>query len=425
MTYEKNIAQLKRRDFLKLAGKAGLSLNVLRASSLGAGAFLGSRAMAAPVDKRRVIFVYIPDGTPNGASETYTPSSSLDLKTCSKPLESVKDECVFMNGVSIDGGGGHGVSQRVLGAFANDAGSIDLALGDTVGAVSPISSLRLGVRTRNVDPVSARGWSAANDYQDSPLAAFDRLFGGSTDSSPIGTRRDLQIQAMNQAALEQIKAKLGSYELDRLEKHEAAIAKVQQTITSAASSGGDGSGGACQNALYNIAGLDDEQVDTKFTNLFKLQTENAILALNCNITRVVSIQLGTHQADFAVTDLKGDYHSSIHSGDVDYYASYRTYFSSLMAHLIQSLKNTDDLDGSGNMLDSTLVVQVTDMGDGNSHGAEDAPFMMAGGGDAVNRGSVINVSNHHRLFDNVKEYMGVSGSLPAYDPQGAVPGILT
>jgi len=37
MTYDKNIAQVKRRDFLKLAGKAGLSLNVLRASTIGAG----------------------------------------------------------------------------------------------------------------------------------------------------------------------------------------------------------------------------------------------------------------------------------------------------------------------------------------------------------------------------------------------------
>jgi len=303
-----------------------------------------------------------------------------------------------MSGVSIDGGGGHGNS----------------------------SSLRLGVRTRQKDAVSARSWSASNDYQDSPLAAFDRLFGGSTDTSPIGTRRDLQIQAMNQAALKQIKDKLGSYELSRLEKHEAAIAKVQQTITSAASSGGDGqSGGACQNALYNLAGLSDEQVDTEFTNLFKLQTENAILALNCNITRVVTLQLGTHQADFAVTGLRGDYHSSIHSGDVDYYASYRTYFTGLVAHLIQRLKETDDHDGSGSLLDSTLIVQVTDMGDGNSHGAEDAPFMMAGGGDAINRGSLVGVSNHHRLFDNVREYMGVSGSVPAYDSQGAVSGILT
>ncbi|MEJ2694719.1 MAG: hypothetical protein P8166_17255, partial [Candidatus Thiodiazotropha sp.] len=79
----------------------------------------------------------------------------------------------------------------------------------------------------------------------------------------------------------------------------------------------------------------------------------------------------------------------------------------------------------GKLIDSTLVVQVTDMGDGSSHTATDAAFMFAGGGSAVNRGSIVSVPNHFRLLDTVAQYMGVYGVIGGYDPNGPASGILT
>lgn len=421
MSYEKHIAQLQRREFLKFIGKAGVSLPLLQASGLGAGLLLGRQAMAADVDMRRIIFVYIPDGTPLGAGYSYTPTSDLTLNTCSAPLESVKNQCVFLSGVEIVGGGGHGNSQRVLGAFADGVtGTIDLVLGDVIGATSPIASLRLGVRTRNLDPVSARGFAGVTDYQDNPQTAFEKLFGGGVDTSPIGSKRDKKMLDINNAALEKLKTKLGSYELERLQQHEAAIAKLKSDIELAAANSAPV---GCTDPLFNPDGLSAEQVDTEFSNLFALQTDNAIMALKCNLTRVVTIQMGTHQSDFAVTGLSGDYHSSIHSGDLDYYASYRTYFSARMAHLISRLVEEDDPAG-GKMIDSTLVVQVTDMGDGNAHTGSDAAYMVVGGGTAVNRGVVVPVANHHQLLDTAAQYMGVYGAIGSYDETGPASGIL-
>ena len=104
-------------------------------------------------------------------------------------------------------------------------------------------------------------------------------------------------------------------------------------------------------------------------------------------------------------------------------SSYRRYFSERVAYLIQRLKDTDDPAG-GKLIDSTLVVQVTDMGDGSSHTGEDAAYMFAGGGSAVKKGQIVTASNHHRLLDTVAQYMGVQGVIPNYDPNGAQPGIL-
>ena len=422
MTKQRNFAQLKRRDFLKFIGKAGVSLKALQASSLGAGVLLARQAAAQATAQRRVIFIYVPDGTPQGASHSFTPSANLQLKPCSAPLEQVKQECVFLDNVDIVGGGGHGLTQRVLGAFAEGvSGTIDLALGETVGATSPVDALRLGVRTRNVDPISARSFTGVNDYQDNPQAAFERLFGSSLSTDSAATLRARKIQLINEAALGEIKTKLGNYELQRIEQHESAIEKLKQLIDNAE---GNEAPGSCQNVIFNRDNLSHEQVDTEFTNIFKLQTENAILALACNLTRVVTLQLGTHQSDFSVTGLSGEYHSAIHSGREEPYTEFRTYFSSLVAHLIQRLAEEDDPAG-GKMIDSTLLVQVTDMGNGDAHSGSDAPFMFAGGGAAVNRGQLVSVGNHHQLLDTAAQYMGVSGSIAAYSSEGPVSGILT
>lgn len=172
------------------------------------------------------------------------------------------------------------------------------------------------------------------------------------------------------------------------------------------------------------------QLDEHFTDLFGLQVENLILAMKCNITRVGVIQLGTHQAEFMVNKgwpgKTGDYHGSVHSGSYDFYKTYRSYFSERVAQLIQRLKETDDPAG-GKLLDNTLVVQVTDMGDGNAHSDSDAPFMLAGGGAAIQRGKVVDVggAKHYQLLETVSEYMGVRGTIGTYSAAGPLGGILS
>ncbi|MEJ2682409.1 MAG: DUF1552 domain-containing protein [Gammaproteobacteria bacterium] len=422
-------ADMQRRDFLKFLGKAGLSLPVIRASVLGAGALLGQYAQAAGLASRRVIFVFVPGGTPQQSARSYTPTANLTLNRCSAPLEAVKRECVFFSGVEIVGGGGHGLTQRVLGAFADGVrGTLDLALGEVVGAISPVSSLRLGVRTRGLEPISARGYSQVTDYQDNPETVFNRLFGGNIDVSQIGIRRDRKVLEMNQIALDQIKSKLGSYALDRLQQHESAIAKLQADINNVDINNVDINNESTsiipQRLTFNPGGLSTEQADSKFTSLFALQAENAVLALQTNITRIVTIQLGTHQSDFSGTGMEGDYHGAIHGGSLERYQTYRAYFTERVAYLINRLANTTDPATGERMLDSTLVVQVTDMGDGNAHTGSDAPFMFAGGGSAVNRGNVISAPNHHRLLDTVAEYMGAYGTIGAYDANGPIRGIV-
>jgi hypothetical protein len=133
-----------------------------------------------------------------------------------------------------------------------------------------------------------------------------------------------------------------------------------------------------------------------------------------------------------------DLHASVHSGAFGHFladgvtpdggfhfANYRIALTEKLTYLINKLKTTDDGYG-GKMIDSTLLVHVTDMSDGMNHEGDDAPFMLAGGGSAIKRGQVVSTAgaSHYRLLDTTALYMGVSGSIKAYDGAGPLSGIL-
>lgn len=435
MKPEDQFAFQQRRSFLKFIAKAGVALPILQASSIGTGLMLARQAEAAGSSLRKIIFLHIPEGTPNRAAATFTPDANLTLKTCSKPLETVKSDCVFFDQMDVEGGGGHGNMHRVLGAFqqtgftAGSTTTIDLALADTIGATSPVSALLLGVRTGNKDTISARNTYTLNySFQDNPKAAFDRLFGGAIDASPIGNKRDKKIQDANLIALTQLKTKLGSYELARLEEHEAAINKLKNDIDGAASAGAIA---GCTSPLFNPQGLSTGLTDAEFHDIFALQTDNLLLAMHCNLTRVGVLQLGDTQAAFNIPGVPNvpssiaDLHGTVHSGTVSYFEEYRTALTQKVTYLINKLKTTDDGFG-GKMIDSTLLVHITDMSNGMNHEGNDAPFFLAGGGAGVKKGQVISMGNatHHRLLDTAAQYMGVYGNIKPYDKAGPISGIL-
>ena len=56
----------------------------------------------------------------------------------------------------------------------------------------------------------------------------------------------------------------------------------------------------------------------------------------------------------------------------------RAHLGTLSAYLIGRLRDEG-------LLDSTVVVEVTDMGHADLHGRDDVPMMLAGGGGAINR----------------------------------------
>ena len=77
---------------------------------------------------------------------------------------------------------------------------------------------------------------------------------------------------------------------------------------------------------------------------------------------------------------KGAFHSSSHHGEREDrildFQKINTYHVSMMPYLLEKLKNTPD--GDGNVLDNSLVVYGSPMGDSNLHNHKRCPLFLVG-----------------------------------------------
>jgi hypothetical protein len=393
--------------------------------SLLSGNLLWARSVFAAAAPKRVIFVYIAGGAipdqwlPSGSETNFT------LPAMSAPLESVKQHCVFLKGVNMEGPG-HGLTSKALGGH-HVTMTLDNQMARTLGAVTPFSQLQLGVISNGFGSISRNNWNEPA-YEDSPFNAFDRLFGaGASSTVDIDTRRKLSVLDSNLEALNQMRSRLGGFEQARLDEHAEAIQRIESRLNAASQ---PANGGECTTPVFNSNGFGGAtNSDVNFDAIADLQSDVVTLALKCDLTRVVSLMFGNHQCDFTVPESGVDtnYHASIHGRPAEDYIKYRSYFSRKLAYLIESLANTQDMDGNS-LLDNTLLLTVSDMGDARSHGGDDVPYMLAGGGGGVlttGRSLTLNGVSHNAILDTVAQAAGLdvnSSNYLRYD-NGPISGI--
>jgi len=367
MKTKTEIASSSRRNFLTKLGGVGVSSAMFRMSLL-TGNLLWARSVYAANAPKRVIFVYTSGGA---IPDQWLPTTSTSaLPAMSAPLESVRKHCVFLKGVNMNGPG-HGLTSKALGGTHANM-TLDMYMAKTLGQVSPFSQLQLGVISNGFGSISRSSWNEPA-FEDSPINAFNRLFGaGSSTSLNIDTRRKLSVLDSNLEALNQMRSQLGSFEKARLDEHTTAIQRLETRLNGAAQASG---GGACSKPVFNSKGFSGAtDRDVNFDSIADLQCDVATLALKCDLTRVVSVMFGNHQGDFTVPEsgVNTNYHSSIHGRPV-----------------------------------------------------EDVPYMLAGGGGGVlttgGRLVTLNGVSHDTILDTVAQAAGVDVNNPGYQKYGAGP----
>jgi hypothetical protein len=107
------------------------------------------------------------------------------------------------------------------------------------------------------------------------------------------------------------------------------------------------------------------------------------LALQTDSTRVATLEIG---GSFAASDLgiRQGYHSLSHHGQVqesiDLLVQIELYQMQQYARFLEKLKSIREPDVDGSLLDSTMVLYGSGMGNANSHVNTDLPIILAGGG---------------------------------------------
>ncbi len=398
-----------RRNLLKTFVASGISKALLSSSPLLPGILLSRQAEAQGVGgPDKSVVIYIPGGAIHQYWAPTGTGADMVLKAVSGGYADVKTECNFLLNMSHDSAG-HGRTPRLLSDRWGSKDTYDVVMGKQLGPDLPFTYVNLGVHSNGQGYLTYEG-NTAVPFQDNPFNVFRLLFGTNTaghNKTPILDAHAEAVQA--------IKGRLAGYEVARLNEHLDAIADTRHRLNELAG-GGNHCADAPDNTEFALT------YDT-FSQQARLQADIAVAALQCQITSSVSIAFGNHQCEFRIPELnyQGNYHQSIHGGsngqaNYPYYTEVRNHLGSLSAYVIRRLRDAG-------ILDSTVVVETTDMGHADTHGASDVPFLLAGGGSAIRRGVTTPTGGSYNQLDVLHTAAAACGVTLGFGQ--TIPGVLT
>lgn len=409
-----------RRRFLDMLGKAGISTSILKASTI-AGGLMGARFAEAQAGAKKLVMIYHPNGSPNG---NWAPR---DGSPACSPLQPHASTIAFRE-MTIGKPGNHGNLHQCVGAGSYngndpDGSAFHLQVAKVVGNMTPYSSLELGVDTKGTQGGINFLNGSSIPLEDDPSAAFNRIFnntppptsgGGGGDSGPSIYDRRLKVVDANKAALDALQNKLGMDERNKVDAHLEALEQLERRIASAQTmaegdagggdtGGGGGGGGSCSapNLTQGNSPL----------NTYKAQGDIAAAALKCGLTNVVSIQFNETQASWVgadgtpdAVDWAADHHQANHANGAAQLPYLIQYMNKGVAHLISRLK-------AEGIYNDTVVVVVSEMGDGQDHSAGDGPIIVASGISGLRAGDSKDGADHYGIFADVTNLLGLGGSV--------------
>ena len=387
---------IPRRTVLK-AARAVLALPLLDAMIPAVTAW--AQTPAKPI--ARLGFVFIPMGADQAR---WTPPGEGNLDTLSPilaPLKPVKDHVTVLTNTRLMNAypGTHDTSNAsfLSGAFAKHTESSDYYLGTTVdqiaakelGKDTQLASLQLAMDLNPLAGVCNNGyacvyqnclsWSSPTTPLPSeahPRVVFERLFGeggnGAARRAALKDRASL-LDAFN-ADIAKLKGRLGSPDRVRVDQYLDSVRQIEREIERA------------EKAVADNATPDMDRpigVPPAFADHAKLMFDLQVLAFQANITRVATFQLTREESNRTYPEIGvADPHhpTSHHGGDPEKLAKLakiNTFHMTLFSDFLQKLKATPD--GDGSLLDHTVYVYGSGMGNSSLHDHEKLPMLVAGG----------------------------------------------
>ena len=415
---------LNRRRFLYGAGSLGLtSLAMPWLPSLG------QADQIADATPRRLVVFFSGNGT---IAPSWTPESVngrvTRMSTILKPLEPFLSKLTVIEGLDIEcakgrwqpASGFHAHERGLGGILTGQAlrrGNMEAGSGYANGisvdqfianALAQEASTRTSVHSLQVGMISrrdhSRGWYNRQTMTyagaDQPLfaqsdgqALFDRLFKDPQAQQPQAAMA--LIRQRRQSVLDFLKddytrvmQRISTQDQARLEQHTDAFRELERELEDRLM--------ACEppadpqsNAWYN---------QSQMTQISKLQIDQTVRALACDMTRVATMQFGAGLGalDFIVFGKSGSWHGTSHldSGDratnIQLLVEMDTYIASRFAYLLGQMDAIEEPNGK-TLLDNSIVLWVNEMGKGDSHDHNDVPIILAGGGGVLKVG-------HHIKF---------------------------
>ncbi len=403
---------LPRRTFLRGMG-AAIALPMLDAMTPA----LSAKSTAPP----RLGFVYIANGVIQKNWNPATTGRNFELSPTLQPLANVRNSITVLSGLAHqqadtfgDGTGDHPRASAVwlTGVHAYDrtqpgvevrlATTADQLAAQHIGRTSRISSLELTVDFPTqgacdsgdcfyINTVSWRNATTPNPAETNPRVVFERLFGDGGDAAARQERARETGSILDSVMREvgRISTSLGPGDHTKLDEYLDSVREIELRIKNPDS----------QSAQAIELTERPTDIPDSFDEHTKLMFDLQALAFRADLTRVFSMILSRELSSrtFAQIGVPDQHHAvSHHRDDPDLIAKKAKidfYQTQLLAYFLEKLQSAQD--GDGTLLDHSLILFGSGMGDGNLHRHFDLPCLLAGG-----LGGSIRPGTHIRYPDN-------------------------
>jgi uncharacterized protein DUF1552 len=392
---------ISRRTILKGAG-ATLALPLLDAMVPAATAL----AQTAAAPKPRFVGCFVPHGMAPGYWVPEKVGENPDFPFNWKPLEPFRNHVTILSGMHSRSaepppgatGADHWVAaafmcankpRKTAGADVYAGTTIDQIIAQRYGQENLLPSLQLAVE----DPGSnssncGEGYSCTYTNTISwatptsplpmelnPQVVFERMFGdGSTPEQRTARRkRDRSILDSLGASLSRMKADVSASDRAKLDDYTENVREIERRLQIAMKAS-------------SVAPSDfgvPVGVPQTFDEHIKLQFSLLALALQADITRVGTLLFArdltgrTYPESEAPTS---GFHGVSHHGEdprqIGLLSKINQYHVKMLAYLIDRLAKTQD--GDGTLLDHSLVLYGSNMGNSNQHVHYDVPHVLVG-----------------------------------------------
>ena len=277
--------------------------------------------------------------------------------------------------------------------------SLDQMYAQRFGQDTPIPSMQLCIE--NVDQAGGCAYGYACVYTDTiswakedeplpmirdPRAAFDQLFGvGATPSERAANRRtDRSILDWVTGEVARIAKGLGPDDKRRLDQYLTDIREIERRIQRVEAYNGSGEPRDLPGAPMGVP--------DSFTEHVKLMYDLQAIAFAADITRVFSFKLGRDGSArvYPESGAPLPFHPASHHGEnearVLQFAQINKYHVGLVPYFLEKLKNIQE--GDANLLEKTLVVYGSPMGNSNTHNHKRCPLFLAGHANGMLKGNL-------------------------------------
>ena len=356
----------------------------------------------------RLGFFYAPNGMflPNFHPEG-NGGKNYAMTPILSPLESYRENMVVISGLSNsalvspnEGGGVHtrahggwlsGVlPKRTEGADIEAGKTVDQYAADVLGQETSLRSIQLTTDSNFTVGNCENGYSCT--YQNStswrspttplpherdPRVVFQRLFGdgGSVEARIAQMQTDRSILDSVSDSISNLEKDLGHGDKVVMDEYLTAVREIERRIQRAEQNNAN-------RPLPSVEQPDgvpdtfEEHIDTLF--------EMLVLAYQADVTRVSVMQMARELSGRAYPDIgvpEGHHtvsHHQLNPHNIQQYTRINTHHVSLFKQFVDRLANTQN--GDGTLLDHSILLYGTGMGDGDHHTPYNLPVILVGGG---------------------------------------------